>query len=49
MKVAWLLVGPVMFWVRDLKLKLDQSDASKETKSPSHSSLLQIKGHYEEP
>ncbi len=43
-----------MFWVRDLKLKLDQSDESKVTrltqkKSLPQSLFLQIKGHYEVP
>ncbi len=44
-----------MFWVRDLKLKLDQSDVSKwhmsdtqKSNSP-HFLFLQIKGHYEVP
>ncbi len=39
-----------MFWVRDLKLQLDQSDASKVTRLTQKKSLpqfvlLQIKGH----
>ncbi len=44
-----------MFWVRDRKLKLDQSDVSKVThvwhkkKSLPESLFLQIKGHYEVP
>ncbi len=43
-----------MFWVRDLKLKLDQSDVSKVTrltqkKSLPQSLILQIKRHYEVP
>ncbi len=42
--------GQVMFWVRDLKLELDQSDVSKLThvwheKSLPQFLLIQIKGH----
>ncbi len=50
---AQLTCSGVMFWVRDLKLKLDQSDESKVThvwhtkKSLPQFLFLQIKGHYE--
>ncbi len=43
-----------MFWVRDIKLKLDQSDVSKvnmsDTKKVTRQFLfLQIKAHYKVP
>ncbi len=44
-----------MFWVRDLKLKMHQSDVSKVThvwhkkKSLPQFLFLQIKAHYEVP
>ncbi len=51
---AQLTCSGVMFWVRDLKLKLDQLDVSKVTcltqkKSLPQSLFLHIKAHYEVP